>query len=139
MVQGKPVENRILWVAAKTQTEELKLAQDTAEAGDQTVKLFYRGGREENRFPRNYLIVDGKKSEVVPITGAQEGQAALDVPLKYQHKRGVAFYPAQAYCTGAQGEILAFFREAVPVEVFDPESKTLTSLVLQPGRNDITF
>lgn len=133
--KGKPVAGRVLWVAAKAASEEIKLAQDLAGAGDTSLKLYFRGAAE-GRFPRNYLIADGKKSEIVPISGAQDALASLDMPLKYEHKRGVALYPAQAYLTGENGQILAFFREAVPVEVFDPDKNTLSSLVLAQGRNE---
>lgn len=132
--KGLPVKGRTLWVAAQAAMSDLKLAQDAVEAGSYEAKLFFRGGAE-GRFPGNYLLVDGKKSEVVAILGAKEGQASFAAPLKYAHKRGVAFYPAQEYQTNQDGEILAFFREPVPVEIFDPEKASLEGMQLQKGKN----
>lgn len=134
--KGKPVADRTLWVAAKAAMSDLKLAQDTAEAGSQEVKLYFRGG-PEGRFPGNYLIVDGKNSEVVAISGAEGGHASLDSPLGFSHKRGAAFYPAQEYHTDDKGQVLAFFRDPVPAYVFDPLAASLTEWPLEKGINQV--
>lgn len=131
---GKPAPGRALWVAEATPLGELKLAQDEAGPGSREAKLYFRGGAQ-GRFPRDYLVSDGERSEAVPIAGAQEGRAAFDAPLQNGHKRGVAFYPAQAYRTNGQGEILAFFREPVKVEIFDPARNALAGLTLKEGQN----
>lgn len=134
--RGKPVPGRALWVAEAAPLGELKLAQDTVAPGSRGAKLYFRGG-EGGRFPRDYLLCDGKKSEIVPIAGARDGEAAFDAPLQYEHKRGAAFYPAQAYRTNGMGEILAFFREPGNVKIFDPEKNALTGLTLTEGRNEV--
>lgn len=134
--RGKPVADRTLWVAAKAAMADLKLAQDTAEAGCREAKLYFRGG-PEGRFPGNYLIVDGKNSEVVAISGAEGGHATLDTPLQFSHKRGTAFYPAQEYHTDDKGQILAFFREPVPAYILDPDKANLTEWKLDKGINQV--
>ncbi len=133
--KSQPISGHCLWVSARAAMEDIKIAQDMAEAGSTSARVYFRGG-EEGRFPRNYLILDGKKSEIVHISGCEGGCASFDKPLGQSHKRGVALYPAQAYHTDEKGEILAFFRAAVPVELFDPLSNRLTSLDLETGRNE---
>lgn len=133
---GKPAADRTLWVAAKAAMSDLKLAQDTAEAGSREVKVYFRGG-PEGRFPGNYLIIDGKNSEVVAISGAEGGHATLDTPLRFSHKRGAVFYPAQEYHTDDAGQILAFFREPVPAYVLDPSKACLTEWQLIQGINQV--
>lgn len=98
--------------------------------------MYFRGG-PEGRFPGNYLIVDGKNSEVVAISGAEGGHATLDTPLQFSHKRGAAFYPAQEYHTDDKGQILAFFREPVPAYILDPYKANLTEWQLIKGDNQV--
>ena len=98
--------------------------------------MYFRGG-PEGRFPGNYLIVDGKNSEVVAISGAEGGHATLDTPLQFSHKRGTAFYPAQEYHTDDKGQILAFFREPVPAYILDPDKANLTEWQLIKGDNQV--
>ena len=129
----KPVSGRTVWLAARAAGEEFKLAQDQAEAGVTEARIFSRGGRAA--YARNFLIADGKGSEVVFISDIRDSQAVFAEPLERGHKRGAAFYPAQAFVTGAQGEIMAFFREPLPIEIFDPVGMKLISAELIAGVN----
>lgn len=132
-LKGRPVAGRKVWLAARAAGEEWKLAQDHAEAGALQARVFGRGGR--GAYARNFLIADGKNSEIVFISDIRDSQAIFAQPLERGHKRGVAFYPAQTFVTGAEGEFTAFFREPLPVEIFDPAGMKITSAELVSGVN----
>ncbi len=131
----KPVGNYQVWVAARAAGEEIKLAQDQAEAGSTSIRLFRRGSQPW--VSKNFLVGDGKASEVVFLSDIQENQAILAEQLKNVHKRGVALYPAQAYMTNENGECTAIFREPVTVDVFDPQTSKVLNIVLEPGDNTL--
>ncbi len=134
-----PCANRLIWVAACGAAREMKLAQDQTQPGDRALRLFYRGGKESEgyRFPDNYLIADGKNSEAVSIRSATDGLAALAAPLRLEHKRGAALYPAQAFRTDANGAITAFFKEAGEILLFDEARASVASAILKPGENTV--
>ena len=127
----------LLWVAAGNRLTELRLAQDEVKKGEQSLRLYFYGS-PEGRFPGNYLLLDGKKSEVVSLAdldGAQTGR--LESPLLYPHKRGVLFLPAQPYPADREGKVRVYFREPGEVHLFEPERKTVTRIALQPGNNEV--
>lgn len=135
--KGVPVVGERLHVAACHPLGELKIAQDVAKAGANEVKLYVRSKPETIKLSREYLIVDGKNSEICLLTEHHEGVGTFASPLRYDHKRGKCLYPAQGYSTDHRGQFFASFREPTPVEVFFAEQKRITSIELNEGINEI--
>ena len=135
---GEGAAGQAVWVAVQGTSGELRLAQDEAAAGSRELKAFYRGS-SEGRFPGYYLICDKGKSEVVLLTALEGEQAGLGTPLIYAHRRGVVLLPAQCYYADEKGQIQAFFREAVQVCLFRPQTKAIHTLPLQEGYNEFAL
>ena len=127
-------EGKILWVASAAPGEQLRLAQESAAAGEDAARVFFRGAFRGS-FPQNYLIADGEKSEIVTLTAMEEERAVFEAPLRFSHSRSTAFCPAQAYRAGKDGRALAVFRAAGTVFLFDPEEGILQELALCEGKN----
>ena len=137
--KGPQAAGQILWLAIQGAVRELRLAQDQAPAGSQSLKVFYRGGWE-GRPLGSYLLVDkGDGSEVVSLTALEEEQAQLAGPLVRTHRRGAILLPAQCYRADEEGWVRAFFREPEEICLFQPHSRKLRNLSLEAGYNQITL
>ena len=132
---GAAAAGQQLWVALKTPAQELRLAQEEAAAGSESLKLYFRG-RPEGRFPGQYLFTDRGGSEVVLLDAPEEGQARLGAALAFQHKRGATLFPAHPYRADAQGRVQIFLREPMPVYLFCPEKKRLYLVPVTQGYNE---
>ena len=135
---GSAAEGQIVWVAPRSAAAELRLSQDEAAAGSCSLKLFYRGGAE-GRFPGNYLVCDKTKSEAVLLERLEGEQGTLKSPLAHPHKRGAVLLPAQAYRGDGKGRLQIFFREPVPVCLFQPGSSRLYDVELSDGSQEIAL
>ena len=136
-VQGKkkaPVPGARVWIAPKTPLAELRVAQDVIQAGETGGRLFFPASAKALALPREFLLLDGEKTEVCRLEEWEEPRFAA--PLKADHKRSCCLYPAQVYTAGEDGIIRAVFREPVPLELFAEGAKGPVSLELQAGENE---
>ena len=134
----KPAPGAKLWVAARSPFDP-KLAQDSVSAGDVSARLYIRGDAEGLRLPVEFLIVDGKDSEVCVLTSVVDSVGAFKTPLMSGHKRGVPLYPCQPHTTDANGGVTALFREPARVEVFSGAAKRLEGMDLSEGDNALNI
>ena len=116
---------------------EIRVAQDSAAAGDSEFKLYVRGELARLKLPGEYLIVDGKNSEVCTLSAVNEGTGRFAAPLIYEHKRGKALILSQTYTTDENGVFTAFFRRPAGVHAFVSENSILLSRELEEGENEM--
>lgn len=128
-----PAAERLLWLAPAGR-EEWKVAQPTAEAGSLEVRLFWKG-RQTPRTPGDYLLLDGKHSELVELRTMEGERGVLGAPLVHSHKRGTLLLGAQRCHTDGTGALRTALPEPGTVEVYDPETGLLDSLSLSQGEN----
>lgn len=85
----------------------LKLAEDNAEKGKKTVKLF--AGSARVVLPSLFQINDKteKNREFVMINAARGDEYILAKPLKYAHKRSTEFIPMVRYQSAEDGSFFA--------------------------------
>ena len=116
---------------------EIKIAQDSAAAGDSEMKLYIRGKHSDLMLPGEYLIIDGKNSEVCTLTAVNDGTGLFAAALIYEHKRGKALHMSQTYTTDENGVFTAFFRRPAGIHAFVEENSILMSRELTEGENDM--
>ncbi len=85
----------------------LKLAEDNADKGKQTVKLFSGGARV--MLPSLFHINDKteKNCEFVMINSARGDEHILGKPLQFAHKRSTEFIPMVQYHSAEDGSFFA--------------------------------
>ncbi|SKB73059.1 hypothetical protein SAMN06296386_104237 [Lachnospiraceae bacterium] len=111
-----------VWAASDIEGMELKVAEDKADEGVTEANVFASAAFSTHGYPDNFLILDGKKSEIVCIEMLDEGKANFTMPLKYAHKRGTRFIPAQHF-RAEGGKAEAVFRKADTIQVFKDDGK----------------
>ena len=112
--------------------DEIKLVSDIEE-GAARARVYRRGN--EAGFPGEYLIADGKDSEICSLVGVESETACFAKPLINAHKRGKALTPCAAYTTDTKGAFTAFFKEQGLLNVFAGEMNYFGVKQLQPGIN----
>lgn len=113
---GQPLANEQVWLAV-ADNAPLKLAQDQAEAGAQTLRLFCKGEASSLPLPGAFLLEEDDAPELVTLRSFAEETGTLAAPLAHTHARGRALLPAQAYRTDEQGRLRIMLREAVRLAV----------------------
>lgn len=90
-IAGRVVGTRELYIMRTGRG--LKIAEDTAEAGNTSVKLFCGGARP--RLPAVFRIRDriASHSEIVPLIGAEGDVYRLGEPFAFSHSRASAVIP----------------------------------------------
>lgn len=126
-----------VWIAAKNPLLELKIAQDAWRAGETEGRLFYRQPAKALSLPRDFLLLDGPRTEICRVEELEEGRLAA--PTAHDHKRGCCLYPAQEYTADGAGLIRAVFREPMPVELLPEGGRKTASLELRAGDNECTL
>lgn len=114
---GKPLADQPVWLAA-AESAPLKLAQDKAEQGAQTLRLFCRGGADTLPVPGVFLLEEKEAPELVHLQAVEGEEGRLAAPLAHAHTRGRALLPAQQYRTDGQGRLSMMLREAARLAVF---------------------
>lgn len=114
---GQPLADQPVWLAV-ADPAPLKLAQDKAEKGAQTLRLFCRGEVSALPVPGVFLLEEGKAPELVTLQAVEGEDGRLTAPLAHAHTRGKALLPAQQYRTDGQGRISVMLREAARLAVF---------------------
>lgn len=132
--RGKePGADCLIWLAAPGPLE-LKVAQEEAEAGAQSLRLYWKG-RPSPAVPGSYLVRDGKHSEVAQLRALSGETGRLYEPLRAGHKRGTPLLSAQRCHTGGDGVIEAAFPGACTVEIYEETAGLLEHLPLSEGEN----
>jgi len=126
-----PAEGFRVHVAASG-AEETKLVSDTEEAADRA-RVYRRGNGAGS--PGEYLIADGKNSEVCSLLGIEGETARFGNPLSHAHKRGKTLMPCASYVTDADGSFTAYFKEQGLLNVFIRENSYYGVRQIQPGIN----
>ena len=136
----RPLPGRRVWIAAKNPLAELRIAQDAVHAGDEGGRLFFPACAKALSLPRDFLLLDGTRSEICRVEELAELEASrFAAPLRFDHKRSCSLYPAQVYTADETGMIRAVFREPAPVEVLAEGSEKPVSFDLQSGTNEMTL
>lgn len=108
----------------------LKIAEDTAEAGNTSVKLFCGGARP--RLPAFFRIRDktASRSEIVTLTGAKEDVYRLGEPLAFSHPRSSEVIPLIRLLCAENG---AFFFVVPPEFRPDKDGKIKLGVLAKRG------
>ena len=114
---GRPLADQPVWLAA-AEPAPLKLAQDKAEQGAQTLRLFSRSAADALPVPGVFLLEEKESPELVHLQAVEGEEGRLAAPLAHAHTRGRALLPAQQYRTDGQGRISVMLREAARLAVF---------------------
>ena len=112
----RPLANGTVWLAVADEPP-LKLAQDKAAKGDQTMRLFCKGEAKALPVPGSFLLEEKKAPELVFLQAYEQEEGRLAEPLAHAHVRGKALLPAQAYHTDEQGRISVMLRQAAKLAV----------------------
>ena len=136
LANGKPYAQKRVLLAAESGID-IKIAQDSVQAGSLELKLYLRSGRSGINLPGEYLIIDGKNSETCILSSVADGDARLAAPLQNEHKRGKALYPCQAYATDENGELIAYFKHLSGIHAFFSDDSKMISRELAAGENEI--
>ncbi len=132
---GAGLEGFHFWLAAAGGVE-IKLAQASAEAGKDQLRLFCKYP-ETVPTPAPFLLEDGKNSELVTLCSFEGETGTLAAPLKKTHSRGKRLLPAQHYRTGPGGTAAALFRAPCTAAAFHEELGLLGSKELAEGENTL--
>lgn len=124
-----------IWIAARDSRQGLRIAQEAIRKGDMGGWLC--GPASDLPLPRDFLLLDGERSEICRVAGLEEPQFAA--PLAWCHKRDCRLFPAQVYTASEAGEIRAAFREPMPVELLAEGEKRPVSFDLRSGINEFTL
>ena len=136
--KGKAIQAGHIYIAPQYAATEIKIAQDQAEVGATEMRVYFRGRGERIAVPSEYLIVDGKNSEIVLLKEINDETGVLGAPLQYTHKRGKAVYGVTQYLADDKGRFLAFLPEAVRVTVFCAQYRYIEDFDLGEKDNEIT-
>lgn len=114
---------------------ELKVAEDTAQAGSTRLKLFCSGARPA--FPSTFRIKDknAADSEVITISGFDGDEYILAKPLRYSYARSTAVVPLIQVSCNENGE---FFFVIPPDFKADTESGEISLSIFSPGKKSVT-
>lgn len=132
--KGQPAVGQSVRVAVSSPAE-MKIAQELVEPGACQAKLYLRGNPDQLRLPADYLIVDGKESEVCTLNAVEGEMGSFMVPLSHQHKRGKALCPCQTYIADENGLFSACYKEPAAIELFVDDRDYFTSAQLVEGAN----
>ena len=111
-----------VWAAGDTDGMELKVAEDKAEKGKTEATIFASAAFSKHSYPDNFLIYDGKNSEIICVETVDDGVATFTSPLKNNHKRGVRLLPAQNFHV-SDGSVCAVLRDVDKIQVFSKDGE----------------
>lgn len=132
-----PLPGQRVWIAAQNPLFELRIAQDAISKGDTGGRLFYPASIKTLSLPRDFLLLDGERSEVCRVEDLEE--PCFAAPLGFDHKRGRSMFPAQVYTADGEGKIRAVFREPAMAGILAEGEARPESFQLQPGENEMTL
>lgn len=132
-----PLAGQRIWIAVKNQQTMLRVAQDVIPAGEREGRLFCPETAKTLSLPRDFLLLDGPRSELCRVESLESGRFAQ--PTAFEHKRSCCLCPAQSYTTDQSGRVQAVFREPVPLEILAEGHPALFPLELEPGENSCTL
>lgn len=116
--QKAPLVGETVYIAGAAE-KPLKLAQDKAAAGDRQYNLFSEKPVQLLNLPGQYLVEDGAKTEVLSLVQKEEDGSFLAAePLQFEHSRGAAFVPVQAYLAGENGQFFFASKDGGKADLF---------------------
>ena len=136
--KGASLSGKRMYIASPG-AAEIKIAQDSADAGEYQTKLYIRGNLNSMALPGEYMILDGENSEVCTLTEVLNGNGSVAAAFKSAHKRGTVLKPCQAYVTNEDGKVTAYYRTSVEIDVFCEDSRKLSAYALEEGDNNLTI
>lgn len=114
---GQPLAGQPVWLAI-AEPAPLKIAQDKAAKGAQSMRLFCKGEPGALPVPGAFLLEEDKQPELVYLQSFEKEEGQLGGPLAHPHARGKALLPAQQYRTDEAGIVRIMLREAAKLAVF---------------------
>ena len=86
---GKPLADQPVWLAA-AESAPLKLAQDKAEQGAQTLRLFCRGGADTLPVPGVFLLEEKEEPELVHLQEVEGEEGRGPWPRRWRTRTRAA-------------------------------------------------
>jgi len=99
-VRGKVVGAQKLYIMRSR--GKMKIAEDSAESGNTSLKLFCEGARPQ--FPSFFRIKDRTRGEIITISGADGDVYILEKPLAFSHPRSSPVIQLIRLWCGGNGE-----------------------------------
>lgn len=122
-------------IVAPEQARELKIAQDTVEAGSDSLRLYYSGSQPA--LPMELLLRDKKATELCVLTRLEGDVGKLQAPVRFAHKRGCVLLPCQLFHTDGEGALTVYYKNPCPVELFVENHSFLQTISLEEGENSL--
>lgn len=135
-VNDKPLAQEKFWLCISN-SPMMKIAQDIATAGSDTVRLFCNCPATALALPMPFLLDASQNPELVLLCTWDGQTGRLQTPLVHSHRRGSTLFVAQQYQTDEQGKACIWLREPGHVLVY--QNERVYALTLIQGQNTCTL